>query len=69
MIINNCLHGDIVLLDMLKNDNIMSANTSEAAEKIPKDEIDHPKCFLCIIVCIATAYLVEKVAYYWTHQT
>ena len=67
IIINDCKHGDIILLDMLDNDNITTTNSSEAAEKIPTDETDNRKYYLCVVVCIITAYPVEKVRYYWTH--
>ena len=43
IIINDCKHGDIILLYMLDHDNITTTNSSEAAEKIPTDEIDHRK--------------------------
>ena len=32
------------------------ANASEAVEKIATGEKDYHKCFLCVIVWIATAY-------------
>ena len=35
------------------------ANASEAVEKIAADEKDYHKCFLSVIVCIATAYQYE----------
>ena len=42
---------------MLDN-NIMTANASEVAQKVPTDEKDYQKCSLCVIVSI---YSVEKV--------
>ena len=32
---------------MLDKYNILSTSVSEAAEKIPTDEKDHRKCFMC----------------------
>ena len=32
---------------MSDNDNTISASVSEATEKIPTDEKDYRKCFLC----------------------
>ena len=37
---------------MLNNDNIMTANASKIVQKIPTDEDDYHKCFLCVIVSI-----------------
>ena len=41
---------------MLDNDNIISANVSEAVKKIPTDEQNNHKTPLCGLVSIATAY-------------
>ena len=40
------------LLDMLDNDNIMTAKASEVVQKVPTDEKDCHKCSLCVIVSI-----------------
>ena len=49
---------------MLDNDNILTANASEAVQKIPADQKDYHKGSLCIRYSfhhhIATVYLVEK---------
>ena len=38
------------MLDMLDNDNVMTAKASEVVQKVPTDEKDYQKCYLCVIV-------------------
>ena len=38
------------MLDMLDNDNVMTAKTSEVVQKVHTDEKDYQKCSLCVIV-------------------
>ena len=45
---------------MLDNDNIMTAKASEVVQKVPTDEKDYHKCFLCVIVSIQPQYIQEK---------
>ena len=50
-----CSYNHTWLLDMLVNDNIISANVSEAVEKIPTDmKKIIANVSLCDLVCIAT---------------
>ena len=37
---------------MLDNDNLLTAKAYEVVQKVPTDEKDYHKCFLCVIVSI-----------------
>ena len=41
---------------MLDNDDAISTNVSEAVEKIPTNEKNHCKCFLCVLLFTGAAY-------------
>ena len=45
----SCSYNHNCMLDMLDNDNIMTAKAFEVVQKVPTDEKDHPECSLCVI--------------------
>ena len=45
------------MLDMLDNDNVMTAKASEVVRKVPTDEKDYHRYSLCVIVSILPQHI------------